>query len=86
MARCREPLVVRVGANEKPSRNWPRSGTSVRTAEPAANREDTKKKVIDRIKGIAPSLLASGAIVNARKSPLESPAKPRRLRRPAEKK
>ncbi len=62
------------------------SGTSVRNVERAATREATKKRVIDRLKGIAPSLLASGAIVNARSSPLESPAKPRRLRRSAEKK
>jgi hypothetical protein len=68
------------------SKPQPRSAGSVRTIEGLADRRDvTKKKVIERLKALSPSLLASGAIVDARHSSLEQPP-PRRPRRSQRKK
>ncbi|GEJ56533.1 hypothetical protein [Anaeromyxobacter diazotrophicus] len=50
------------------------STSTVGTVEAPADRRDvTKKKVIERLKALAPSLLASGALLDARPSSLEPP-------------
>jgi hypothetical protein len=66
----------------------PRPGTkriSARTIEPGVGdrRAVAKKKVIERLKTLAPSLVASGAIVNARRSSLEPDPPSRRPKRPS---
>lgn len=55
--------------------------TSARAAEPAPGREVTKTKVIARLKALAPALVASGAIVDARHSSLETEPPPKRPKR-----
>ncbi|HEX7489583.1 MAG TPA: hypothetical protein VF341_11785 [Anaeromyxobacteraceae bacterium] len=63
------------------SKPKPRGTGGVRTIEALADRRDvTKKKVIERLKTLSPSLLASGALADARRSSLEPPP-PRRPRR-----
>lgn len=53
--------------------------TCVRTAEHGlVDRLATKKKVIERLKALSPSLVASGAIVDARHSSLETELPPKR--------
>lgn len=51
------------------------SCSTVGTVEAPTDRRDvTKKRVIERLKALAPSLLASGALHDARPSSLEPPA------------
>ncbi len=55
-----------------------RSVGRVGTVEAPADRRDlTRKKVIERLKALSPSLVASGALVDARPAPLEPPPPPR---------
>jgi len=64
------------------SKPKPRNTGGVRTGETLVDRRDvTKKKVIERLKTLSPSLLASGAIVEARHVSLEPPPRPRLSRR-----
>ena len=61
---------------------------SVRTVDRDVGdrRAIAKKKVIERLKTLAPSLVASGAIVNARRSSLESDPLSKRPKRPSRQK
>jgi len=64
---------------DRPSKTGqPNGAARVRFVERRVDEgESTKKKVIRRLKAMAPSLVASGSIVDARRSSLETPP-PRR--------
>jgi hypothetical protein len=61
----------------KRSKAGPRNTGGTLTIEALPDRRDvTKRKVIERLKALSPSLLASGAIVDGRPGSLELPPPP----------
>ncbi len=63
----------------------PRGAAGLRTAIPG-DRAATKQKVIERLRALSPSLVASGAIVDARHSSLVVDTPRKRRERPSRKK
>jgi len=64
-----------------------RKNSSVRTVGPEqGDRPATKQKVIGHLRALSPSLVASGAIVDARASSLETAPPPRRAARASKQK
>lgn len=63
-----------------PSASATRRGRVAAAEAPPERRDLTRRKVIARLKALAPSLVASGALVDARGPELEPPPPPRPAR------